>query len=372
VGGIGSYLAVSVDDNASVRFGNFVRSKPQKQEDVEAEVTKVGGGFRPCNNCMDAGVGAACTLPEGIWGRCSRCAQVNRSDCVYFHGLHFSSDMGGAQAAAIEALVDALQPDSDEYRKFPVTFGFGMLHFLKSLVRAVRNYVLNNSIDTFCITDIHAIFASSAPLAVDMAKVIAGAGLAFVDRHSDQLGWDTCNPEMGKLLVTVFRVFTTVYPEPYLSPLKAAKLQPDCDDVFLVALAVNARGHVFVADAEQHCIRVFLNRVPEPSFVVTGVEGNKGIGKDKARASEALFNTPVGLAIAARDNKREDLYIVDRGNATLRCLRNVHNVDTGSAKVVELVTVNGALKDSFSPWGVTVSPCFRTDGLVMVTSDSAE
>lgn len=76
-------------------------------------------------------------------------------------------------------------------------------------------------------------------------------------------------------------------------------------------LAVDRRGYVYVSDSLNHCIR----RI-SPSGKVSTLAGNGERGHHDASGRRARFNHPTGLALSARN----ELYIVDQGNATLRCL----------------------------------------------------
>lgn len=76
-------------------------------------------------------------------------------------------------------------------------------------------------------------------------------------------------------------------------------------------LAVDRRGHVFVADSLNHCIR----RISPGGRVVT-LAGNGARGHVDGPGRRARFNHPTGLALSPR----HELYIIDQGNGVLRRL----------------------------------------------------
>ncbi len=72
----------------------------------------------------------------------------------------------------------------------------------------------------------------------------------------------------------------------------------------------DADGNIYVADAGNHCIRrITPQNMVETVLGMPGTPGWKDGGKD-----EALFNTPLGLGIAADGA----VYVADWGNGRLR------------------------------------------------------
>ena len=75
---------------------------------------------------------------------------------------------------------------------------------------------------------------------------------------------------------------------------------------------LDGRRHLYVAEAENHCIR----KVDLKSGTITTVAGNgkKGYSGDGGPATSATFHEPYAVAVDAKDN----LYIVDRLNTVIR------------------------------------------------------
>jgi DNA-binding beta-propeller fold protein YncE len=86
---------------------------------------------------------------------------------------------------------------------------------------------------------------------------------------------------------------------------KAAFRQP-------IAVVVDAAGHVYVADRDNHSIRVM-----DPSGQVTTVAGTGAAGFADGPAAAAQFNQPYGLALSPDDRT---LYIADYLNHAIRAI----------------------------------------------------
>jgi hypothetical protein len=76
--------------------------------------------------------------------------------------------------------------------------------------------------------------------------------------------------------------------------------------------ALNGNGHLFVADAMNHCVR----RIALKTGIITTVAGSgeKGYSGDGGPATKATLNEPYAVAV----NAAGDLFIVDRLNAAVR------------------------------------------------------
>jgi sugar lactone lactonase YvrE len=76
--------------------------------------------------------------------------------------------------------------------------------------------------------------------------------------------------------------------------------------------AFDAQGHLYVAEAMNHCVR----RIDKQTGVITTVAGNgtPGYSGDSGAATRASLNQPYALQI----DSHGDIYIVDRLNAVIR------------------------------------------------------
>src|SRR5258708_5671358 len=75
---------------------------------------------------------------------------------------------------------------------------------------------------------------------------------------------------------------------------------------------VDNRGHLYIAESMNHCIR----KVDLKTGKISTVAGNgkKGYTGDGGKATDATFNEPYAVVVDKDDN----LYIVDRLNAVVR------------------------------------------------------
>jgi sugar lactone lactonase YvrE len=114
------------------------------------------------------------------------------------------------------------------------------------------------------------------------------------------------------------------------------------------AVAVDATGNLFVADAANHVIRKVT-----PLGVVTTFAGTAGStgSVDGAGATLARFNQPQGLAIDGAGN----LYVADSNNHTVRMVTPSAVVSTlaGTATFSGAVNAAGALARFNQPLGIT-------------------
>jgi hypothetical protein len=96
---------------------------------------------------------------------------------------------------------------------------------------------------------------------------------------------------------------------------------------------LDGKGHLFIADAANHCVR----KVSLKTGVITtvGGTGKKGYTGDGGPATRATFNEPYAVVVS----RGGDLYVVDRLNAAVRRVK-------GGSGVVE--TVAGTGKPGYS------------------------
>jgi len=83
------------------------------------------------------------------------------------------------------------------------------------------------------------------------------------------------------------------------------------------SLAVDAAGHVFIADTQNHSIR----RLDAKTGILTTVagDGTPGFAGDGGPAAKARLNSPTGLGLDGKGN----LYVVDSVNARIRKIEGV-------------------------------------------------
>ena len=115
---------------------------------------------------------------------------------------------------------------------------------------------------------------------------------------------------------------------------------------------VNASGDIYIADTNNHRIRVVRNNNNKINTVAgTGTAGYFG---DGGNAASAQINTPQGVFI----NTSNDLYIADTNNHRIRVVRNSNNIISTVAGTGTAGYLNdgGLAKDATlnSPTGVSV------------------
>ena len=101
---------------------------------------------------------------------------------------------------------------------------------------------------------------------------------------------------------------------------------------------VDGRGHLYIAEADNHCIR----KVNLKTGVITTVAGTgkKGYRGDGGPATQATFNEPYSVVVDKDDN----LYITDRLNSVVR------RVD---GKTSIITTIAGTGMGDHSSWGTS-------------------
>ena len=97
-----------------------------------------------------------------------------------------------------------------------------------------------------------------------------------------------------------------------------------------VGIAIDAKGNLYVADALNHRIRKITPKGEVSTFAGSGETGEKAGGYADGPASAARFNVPHGLAFDAKGN----LYVADAQNHCIRTITPRGEVSTfaGSCK----------------------------------------
>ena len=108
---------------------------------------------------------------------------------------------------------------------------------------------------------------------------------------------------------------------------------------------VDNRGHLYIAESANHCIR----KVDLKTGLISTVAGNgkKGYSGDDGKATDATFNEPYAVVVDKSDN----LYIVDRLNAVVR------KVD-GKTGIITTIAGNGK-KDHAGDGGKAILASMR-------------
>lgn len=113
-------------------------------------------------------------------------------------------------------------------------------------------------------------------------------------------------------------------------------------------LALDLSGNLFVADTDNHTIRKIT-----PGGVVTTLAGKAGVaGSGGTTIDDARFNRPLGLAVDGLGS----VYVTDSGNATVRVITPIGNVNTlaGSPGVQAFDDGAGAAARFALPSGIAV------------------
>jgi sugar lactone lactonase YvrE len=102
---------------------------------------------------------------------------------------------------------------------------------------------------------------------------------------------------------------------------------------FPASVAVDASGNAYVADTQNHCIRLV-----SPSGAVTTFAGNPGHpGSADGLGTAASFNAPYGVAVAGNGY----VYVADTGNSTVRMITPAGQVTTLAGLAGQPGLVNG-------------------------------
>lgn len=114
-------------------------------------------------------------------------------------------------------------------------------------------------------------------------------------------------------------------------------------------LVMDAAGNLFVTDSKNHMIRKIT-----PAGVVTTLAGGTGVSGtiDSPTGTLARFNTPSGIGIDSAGN----LYVADRGNATIRKVTSTGIVTTfaGTANNRSYIDGTGNAARFYEPVGIAV------------------
>lgn len=116
------------------------------------------------------------------------------------------------------------------------------------------------------------------------------------------------------------------------------------------ALAINTRGDVLVAEAENHVILFYTRHVPVKLRVAAGQWGKPG-SVANGEGEKVKLRHPTALAMLVLEpRKKEICYFVDAGNKAIRLLRNAHSFD--ATQTVETVRLQAT--EPLEPLGIAL------------------
>lgn len=191
---------------------------------VKEAVSTVRNSIEVCQQCIKEHRQVECTFTT-FKEACNRCKtlQSHGQDvkCTSFKVLHVSSDQASAQRKAHSELNQVTPKAIDDVGY--VQYGFGMLHFCKNAISSARNYRLTDMSDTFTISMLTAIWASTSEESAKMKEVVPAAVFSFKDRHSDELCYQTVSKSLEDIVHATRHVLVTLVPEQYRTFTMEAK-----------------------------------------------------------------------------------------------------------------------------------------------------
>lgn len=191
-------------------------------ENVKQELTEVFECLQACSNCLLSNNAKHCEYPS-LKEVCTRCKTLDleTSPCISAHCIHVSSDQAPSQRKAHIELNKVSPNDlNDPNYRF---YGFGLLHFCKNCISALRHYRLTDMSGTFFVGLLSAVWASSTNEAREMKSVAPASVFAFRDAHSDEIGYQTVSQPLEEIVKETGAIVTTLVPEQYKPTATEAK-----------------------------------------------------------------------------------------------------------------------------------------------------
>lgn len=113
------------------------------------------------------------------------------------------------------------------------------------------------------------------------------------------------------------------------------------------AVAVDAAGIVYVADATNHRIRKILTNQD-----VSTLAGSTS-GYTDATGAAAQFNSPQGIAV---DSSGANIYVSDNTNQRIRKVTSAGVVTTFAGSTIGSADGTGSAAQFYYPWGIAIAP----------------
>ena len=327
------YMAQTLDGALKMNIRTEYVVLDEKHMDVRAALKAARSEMRVCLACIEAG--CACEITQ-IGEACATCERRG-CQCVYASDVFDLCDQGSAQRKAfgelnseINAMQEELQVDSSHTLLNPryQRVGHGMLHGAKNCVGSTRNYRLTDgSTGEFSVRTLLAVATSDSPAAAQLAAAASRDVFKALDRHSDQIAYETVHKPIQDVLRSVGHVKDTLLPEPY----KTWSTRCENHDTLSrpTSVAFNTRGEGIFCDADGHVIGMFTRHWPAKVSIVAGTWGETGRARSgDVLGTEVKLHRPMQLAVlVVTPGKDERAFFGDLGNGALRVVSGVHDVD---------------------------------------------
>jgi hypothetical protein len=273
-------------------------------------------GPEAINTCQKEFVGACCSNCEGD------SSITDANPCVYLASVYSFSDMGGGQVKAMAQLnAEAREAADSPMRRY----GHPVLHFVKAMTGAMRNYRLTDGTDEFCILFLIAVYCSNTPEAKLLSTLVSKAVFDFKDRHSDRLCFETHCTAVRDLWAGMGHVKATIIPEQYrLFAPQAANHEHILDRPTFVA--VTTKGDVLISDAEKHVVILCSRNNPTKAKVICGTVDQPGSASAGVGINTCM-RFPSGLAITPFKAGMQDCLVADTKNRCIRVIEHVESID---------------------------------------------
>jgi hypothetical protein len=162
VQGVREYVVRSGCDMVGINVATFFYAANPTTDEIISELQQVRTAVGSCQRCMSAGS----TCKQTAWDLPCEACEAGRHQCVALVSLHSFSDQQPRQRAALGQLLSDQQEAADEKDAASDdlhSLGFGLRHFAKSVISAVRNYNITDNTDGFSFGMLYAMYVSVSP-----------------------------------------------------------------------------------------------------------------------------------------------------------------------------------------------------------------